>query len=152
PTDSIRGVSAAGGTAAPITKIDRAQGETGSAWPAFLPDGRHFLYLGTSSRLGEQRLKVGDVRSGKTTFIEKGDFSRIEFVSPGYILFVRDRALLARRFDPRRLKFVGDPFPVVDDVAAGGGTASNADFSGSRTGVLVFRGGLAGLNRLVWVD
>jgi Tol biopolymer transport system component len=37
----------------------------------------------------------------------------------------------------------GDPFPVVDDVAVGGGTASNADFSTSRSS-LIFRGGAAG--------
>ena len=38
-------VSAAGGGPAPVTNLDKAQGEISHAWPQFLPDGRHFLYL-----------------------------------------------------------------------------------------------------------
>jgi Tol biopolymer transport system component len=152
PTDSVRYVNASGGVAAPVTTVDRAHGETGTAWPMVLPDGRHFLYLGLSNRPGEMTLKVGDIKSKKTIVIEKGDFSRIEFVAPGYIFFVRDRALLARPFDTHKLQFTGDPFPVADNVAAGGGVASNADFSASQNGIVVFRGGLGGQSRLVWVD
>ncbi|HEU4333494.1 MAG TPA: protein kinase [Candidatus Eisenbacteria bacterium] len=143
PTDSIERVDAGGGAPAPATRIERAKGETGSAWPHFLPDGRHFLYLGLTARLDRSYLKVGDLDSDKTVTLGEGNYSRIEYVEPGYIVFVRERALLAQPFDAKRLKFTGDPFPVVDDVAAGGGTASNADFSTSRS-ALVFRGGAAG--------
>jgi len=81
-----------------------------------------------------------------------GNFSRMDFV-PGYILYVKDRALLAQPFDAGGLKFNGEPFPVVDDVAVGGGGAANAEFSASHSGVLVFRGG-AGIaqSRFTWVD
>lgn len=152
PTDSIRMVSAGGGTPSAATTIDHAHGETGSAWPHFLPDGRHFLYLGLASHLEAIALKVGDIKSHKVVTLAHGNFSRIEYVEPGYILFARDRSLLAQPFDARALRFTGDPFPVVDDVAVGGGVGSNADFSSSRS-TLVFRGGTAGRKlRLVWVD
>ena len=153
PTDSVRRVSASGGEPSAATTIDRAGGEIGTAWPQFLPDGRHFLYLCLKLREDETVLKVGDLNSRRTTVLLKGNVSRIEYVDPGYVLFVRDRALLAQRFDPKKLRFIGEPFPVVDDVAAGGGVGTNAEFSGSNNGTIVFRGGAGGeLSRLAWVD
>jgi Tol biopolymer transport system component len=152
PTDSIMRVPAGGGSPTPATTIDRANGESGSAWPHFLPDGRHFLFLGLTAKPDESYLKIGDLDSDKVITLQKGNFSRIEYVDPGYIIYVRDRALLAHPFDAKALKFTGDPFPVVDDVAAGGGTSSNADFSTS-PGTLVFRGGAAGgLTQVVCLD
>lgn len=152
PVDSIRMVDAGGGTPRPATRIDHAHGETGSAWPHFLPDGRHFLFLGLTSRPDQTTLKVGDIKSDKVVVLARGTFSRIEYVQPGYILFARDRSLLAQPFDAKRLRMTGDPFPVVDDVAVGGGVGSNADFSSSPS-TLVFRGGAAGRRlRLTWVD
>jgi len=151
-TDSIRMVSASGGTPVPISKIDYAHGETGNAWPQFLPDGRHFLFLGLTQTPDEAVLKVGDIKTGKTQVIARGSYTRMQYVPPGYILSVRDRALLAQPFDPGSFKFKGDAFPIADDVAAGGGDATNAEYSASDNGVLVYRGGLSGLTRLVWVD
>ncbi len=153
PSDSVRRVSAAGGVAAAATFIDRAAGEFGTAWPQFLPDGRHFLYLGLGQQQSQTALKVGDLKSRKTKVLLRGNLSRIEYVAPGYVLFVRERALLAQPFDLGKLELTGEPFPIVDDVAAGGGVASNADFSASNNGVLVFRGGVGGSrNKLAWVD
>ncbi|HET9951320.1 MAG TPA: protein kinase [Candidatus Eisenbacteria bacterium] len=143
PQDSIMRVNAGGGTPSPATRIDRKNGETGSAWPSFLPDGRHFLFLGLTAKPDESYLKVGDIESDKVVTLQKGNFSRIEYVAPGYIIYARERALLAQPFDAGSLKMKGDPFPIVDDVAAGGGTSSNADFSTSRS-TLIFRGGAAG--------
>ena len=152
PQDSIMRVNAGGGTPAPATRIDRKIGETGSAWPAFLPDGRHFLFLGLTAKPDESFLKVGDIESDKVVTLQKGNFSRIEYAAPGYIIYVRERALLAQPFDVGSLKLKGDPFPIVDDVAAGGGTSSNADFSTSRS-TLIFRGGAAGgLTQLIVLD
>ncbi|MGE5176023.1 MAG: TolB family protein, partial [Hyphomicrobiales bacterium] len=153
PTDSVLQVSAGGGVARAATRVDRAAGEYGTAWPQILPDGHHFLYLGLTLKADSTRLLVGDLKSPKTKLLMVGDVSRIEYVSPGYLLFVRDRALLAQRFDPRSLKLEGDAVPVVDNVAAGGGTASNADFSGSENGVIAFRGGQSeDVTSLAWVD
>ncbi len=152
-TDSILRIAAAGGIASPATRIDRARGETGNAWPQFLPDGRHFLYLGLATRPESTALKLGDLGSTKTSVLLIGNLSRIEYVDPGYVLFVRDRALLAQRFDPGKAQFRGEPFPIVDDVAVGGGGAANAEFSASGNGVLVFRGSAgSGTSRLTWVD
>ncbi len=151
--DSIRRVSAAGGVAAPATRIDRTRGETGNAWPQFLPDGRHFLYLAMAVKAESTAIKAGRLDSNEARILATGNFSRMEYVQPGYVLFVKDRALMAQPFDAGKLKFRGEPFPLMDDVAVGGGGASNADFSASENGVLVCRGGAASAgSRFVWVD
>jgi predicted Ser/Thr protein kinase len=132
-SDSLRRVPSAGGVPAPASWVDRTRGETGNAWPQFLPDGRHFLFLGLTARPESTALKVGDLNSHTSRILAVGNFSRMDFV-PGYILYVKDRALLAQPFDAGGLKFNGEPFPVVDDVAVGGGGAANAEFSASHSG------------------
>jgi WD40 repeat protein len=151
--DSIARVSASGGVPSPATTLDRGRRETGNAWPEFLPDGKHFLFLAFGSKAESVAVKVGSIDSKEMKILAIGNYSRIDFAPPGYILFVRDRALMAQPFDGKALKLTGEPFPVVDDVSAGGGGASNADFSVSDNGVLVCRGGVgSGNSRLVWID
>ena len=54
----------------------------------------------------------------------------------GYLLFLRDAALMAQRFDPSRLELEGEPHPVVENVSIVRGAAKGT-FSASQTGVLV---------------
>jgi dipeptidyl aminopeptidase/acylaminoacyl peptidase len=81
-----------------------------------------------------------------------GAYSRFEFAAPGYLLFVRDGALLAQAFDPGSRRFRGDPFPVADEVQADFGPG-NADFSTSSNGLIALRGSASTAGaRLVWKD
>ena len=54
----------------------------------------------------------------------------------GYLLFLRDRALMAQRFDPERLALQGEARPVAENVSLMTG-AAKAIFSSSQAGVLV---------------
>jgi hypothetical protein len=75
---------------------------------------------------------------------------------PGYLLFVREGALMAQPFDAKRRRLTGEPLPVagvVGTVAGGPIGTRRPNFSVSDNGVLVFdplpdrqR------NQLVWVD
>ncbi|HEV8132810.1 MAG TPA: protein kinase, partial [Acidobacteriota bacterium] len=49
---SLYRVSAAGGAASAVTKVNESRGERAHRFPCFLPDGRHFLYIDTASRGG----------------------------------------------------------------------------------------------------
>jgi Tol biopolymer transport system component len=70
----------------------------------------------------------------------------------GYLLFTRERILMARPFDPDNLTFGGEESPVVDDLTVFPG-ASLAVFSVSRNGVLVFdRGPGRASIELAWLD
>ena len=70
----------------------------------------------------------------------------------GYLLFVRDRALLAQPFDPSALRLAGDPVTIAEDVSTLSGFYGAA-FWPSDAGFLVYRTGVA-LERakLSWLD
>jgi eukaryotic-like serine/threonine-protein kinase len=150
--DSVMRVSASGGVPTPATVIDRSRGELGHAWPQFLPDGQHFVFLAFTAKNESTWIKAGSLGSLESEPVAVGAFSRIEFVPPGYILYTRDRALLAQPFDVRRRRFTGEPFPIADDVQADFGPG-NADFTTSANGLLALRGSAGeGDARLVWMD
>jgi len=149
-TDSLRKVSASGGVSTAATTIDRASGETGHAWPHFLPDGENFLYIASATSADAGALKIASL-DGKESVRIPGAFSRAEYAEPGYLLFVRDGTLMAQAFDPGSKKLGAEPFPVADGVF--GETSGNADFSASANGVLAFRGSRGGgTSRIVWFD
>ena len=71
------------------------------------------------------------------------------FAPPGYLLFARDSALFAWKFDPRRLQLSGQPSPVFERVRYG--TEDNllsVSAAGDRLAYLPW----TGRRRLVWVD
>jgi hypothetical protein len=148
--DSVQKVSAAGGVPTGATAIDRSKGETYTAWPQFLPDGRNFIYLSYGSAPDLRTIHVGSIDSKKTASL--GDAaSRVEYAA-GYLLQVRNGVLLAQKFNPSSRKLTGDPFPVAQNVDVG--STGSARFSASSEGTLVYRasGGGGGVNRMVWVD
>ena len=100
-------VQASGGAATPVTTIDRP-GERGHVWPQFLPDGNNFLYLADSAISEHHNLFSGALDNTKR--IELMHLvSNAEYVPSGYLLFARDRQLVAQPFDARRLQLHGDP-------------------------------------------
>ncbi len=147
--DSIQSVSASGGVPAAATRIDRKSQETYSAWPQFLPDGRHFLYIAYGSGSDARTLKVGSIGSTEKKALGPAG-SRTEYAS-GHLLYVRSGALLAQPFDPGALKFTGDPFPVAEGVETD--VVGSARFSASTEGTLVYRAGSGGgADRLIWTN
>jgi Tol biopolymer transport system component len=148
--DSIQMVSAAGGLPTAATRIDRASGEVFNAWPQFLPDGRHFVYIAYGRPEDDERtLKVGSIDSEKVKALGRAA-SKVEYAS-GHILYVGSGTLLAHPFDVEGLRFSGDPFPVAQGVESDG--LDGARFSASRTGTLVYRsGGHDAAARMTWVN
>ena len=149
-SDAMRQVPAGGGISKPVLLDDsKPNGTPGSGWPEFLPDGKHFLYTDAPAQSAEMTLKIGELGStkSKTLFTTT---TRVSYAAPGYLLFVRDRTLVAQKFDPNSLTLQGDPVPLGEDL--GTDTVGLASFSVSRTGVLVYRGGELTGSRLVWVD
>jgi Tol biopolymer transport system component len=148
-SDSIRMVSASGGSVKGAVRLDRAAGETSASWPQFLPDGRHFLYIAYGQMPDSGMLKVGSLDSKNVKSLGPAP-SRVEYAA-GYLLFVSGGTLIGRPFDPNALKFTGEPVALAQDVEAdpGGG----ARFSVSAEGTLVFHSGARPPERrLVWLD
>ncbi len=146
--DPLWRIPAAGGVRQPLVFGEAKEGGTlGAGWPEFLPDGKHFLF--TLGDAADMMLTVGTLDSTETKPLFKTT-SRVQYAEPGYLLFVRERTLVAQKFDLASLTVEGEPVPIGEDL--GSGELGLASFSVSRNNVLVFRAGELTGTRLVWVD
>jgi Tol biopolymer transport system component len=148
-------VSASGGLATAVTRMDPKRGESSHRWPYFLPDGRHYLYLVASFGSGAERERMGIyVRSLDSTEerLIVAAKSTLAYAAPGFVLFRRERHLVAQPFDARNLQITGDPFLVGENIQYFPQT-SGALFSVSENGLLVYQTESSSvLSRLLWLD
>jgi Tol biopolymer transport system component len=149
--DSLRRVSAAGGVSQPVIFAGgKAEGEPGTGWPEFLPDGHHFLYTDSEpSTPNDMTLLVGDLDGTPSKTLFKTT-TKVQYAEPGYLLFVRERTLVAQKFDAKSMTVQGEPVPLGEGL--GSDNVGLASFSVSRTGILVFKGGELSGSRIVSVD
>jgi len=126
-----------------------AAGETAQAYPQFLPDGKHYLYLSGSAQPGKAGIYVNSIDSSDRQFVVATD-TNAAYVQ-GQLLFARGNVLMAQPFDSGTLKLSGDPRPVTDHIEKG--LHHNASFSASANGVLVLRQAFnSTLSSLQWFD
>ena len=109
-------ISAQGGTPSLATKVDPK--EEAHRWPYFLPDGRHFVFLGDAGAAEDHNIRVGSLDSQDSQVLF-GAISRIVYAPPGYLLYVNQGALVAVRFDAASLKVTGDATTVAERIAIG---------------------------------
>jgi len=151
-------VSEAGGTPSPVTRIDASRQEIQHAGPAFLSDGRHFLYHRASRVQENTGVYVGAIdatpeRQSTIRMLATGSdpvYVPSSLSDDGFILFLREGSLLAQAFDGRS-QLRGDAIPIAEDV---GNLGSYGWFSASPTGALAFRTGRASAAtiELLWFD
>ena len=143
----VYSVPATGGTPTPVTQLDKSHQELTHRWPSFLPDGKHFLFF---SRGAENAVYVGVLGSSDRKIIFKNDSNAI-YVSPGYLLFVRNGNLMAQPFDTKRLEFTGPAVPVAENVPTEGITQHGL-FSASNDDIVSIQPKFGKLVQPVWVD
>jgi Tol biopolymer transport system component len=147
-------VPAAGGAPLPLTKLDPSTRENTHRFPAFLPDGRHFLFLDRFAGSGQEAVRgaiwIGSL-DGKTRELIHSVDSQAVYAS-GHLLFVRDRTLLAQGFSPGSRKLRGDAFPVAEHLQDLAGYSLSM-FSASQAGSFLYAGGgSVGVSQLAWYD
>jgi Tol biopolymer transport system component len=142
-TDSLRVVSAGGGTLEPASRVDRARGEVGSSWPSFLPDGERFLFIGTEGTgVGGGSIRLGKLGSLESKVLGHSD-GRVEWAPGDWVLFLQGSVLMAQKLDlPRQADRSSDPDcrPLAHRPVAG-------HFSTSPDGILAFASDPGGQNR-----
>jgi tRNA A-37 threonylcarbamoyl transferase component Bud32 len=150
--DALYRVSAAGGAPVPLTTLDASRKETAHVLPNFLPDGRHFIYLVTNAQRENTGIYVGSLDSKETKLLVN-TYQGAAYAPPGYLLFMRERTLMAQSFDADRLELKGEPFPVAEQVDLQLSAEPRfASFSVSETGALVYRSGSRRNYQLTWFD
>ena len=151
----IQRVPAAGGVPIDVGKINGAGSQR---HPAFLPDGRHFLYLVVGATTEASGIYISSL-DGKENRRVLADLSGVVFAPPtrsdrsGHILFVRENTLMAAPFDAASAQVAGDVFPLAEGVSLTG-DATYVPATVSDNGVLLYEaGGTTGAtNQIVWYD
>jgi serine/threonine protein kinase/Tol biopolymer transport system component len=138
-------ISEMGGEVTQVTTPDRPRLVNSHPYPTFLPDGRHFLYSITSAQKETSGVYLGSLDGAvKRRLLDINTVIKYVAADPGergsggWLVFVRDGALLARPFDTSRLDFTGEPFSLSDKVGSDPFSLNYFTFSVSDNGVLVF--------------
>ena len=151
-SSGLQQVSQAGGTPTELTTLDMVRHENSHRWPSFLPDGRQFVYFGQGTPDENNALFLGSLDSKNRTLLLHVTSNAV-FTPPGYLLFVRERSLMAQQFNADKGELSGEAFPIAEDV--GFEQSRNVGlFSASMNGVLAFGlgAGSSGNRQLVWFD
>jgi Tol biopolymer transport system component len=157
-TTGLWKVAAAGGTPAPLTKLDDSRHEREHELPSFLPDGHRFLYL----RLSATNPEESGIFAGSIDVAPERQSQRRILASSfgayyvpgndggsGWLLFLRDGVLMAQPFDSAKLELSGEPVPVAEEV----GSSYETGYFSATVNALVYR--TSPQNRevqLIWFD
>jgi Tol biopolymer transport system component len=129
--------------------------------PYFLPNGYHFLEYIRSVRKETRGIYVASLDGTVKQRLLGVDSSAVYAPSlsgdkqVGYLLFLREGALLAQSFDTRQMKLISEPFSIAEQVRRDPDVMYEArgTFSVSDNGVLVYDSSVnRSSKQLVWVD
>ena len=145
-------VSAQGGEPKPATVRPDDQDVDRQRNPYFLPDGRHYLFGGGLS--GNEGGNQPGIWAGSLDSPEIKQLMTINtpfvYAPPGWLIFVRNEALVAQAFDAATLTLSGEPLPIITGQRTE--TGAPRRFSVSDNGVLVWQERWQRDYQLVWFD
>ena len=150
---SLMQIPATGGTAKIISTLDTARGETSHRWPTFLPDGKHFVFMGFTvvAHSNNNAIYLGTLGSTEKKFLVDAMASP-GFAAPDWVLFYRDDTLFAQRLDLRKLELTGPAKPILTEVQ-NAPRIGRAAYSAANGGALMAQTGRSvSLSQLVWFD
>jgi serine/threonine-protein kinase len=141
----VQQVSAQGGDPKVLLKGDSATSFYYST-PEFLPDGKTLLLTQIHAGGWDAAEVAVLLPGGKPRVLLKGG-ANPRYVAAGYLLYMRQGALLAAPFDVHRLEITGAAVPLLDGVMQAvdepneGLESGLGQFAVSRTGTLVYGSG-----------
>lgn len=147
-------VPSGGGAPQPVSKL--AESERAHLWPQFLPDGAHFIYFALTNLDATTGVYAGAldgstvqriIGSQTNAVYSEGDSD----ARNGYLIFLRDRALSAQRFNTARLALEGNPSDLAQNVN-GVMSMSLTPVSVSNNSVLVYQSLGDPTRQLLWMD
>ena len=113
-------VSVSGGAVRPLTKLDVSRGENAHYWPVFLPGGKRFLYFVRSTKVENGGIYVGHMDGSASVrlvaSLSSGILARHPVTGGWYLMWARDRDLLAQAFDVESLALSGDVTTIATGI------------------------------------
>jgi Tol biopolymer transport system component len=146
-------VSASGGVPSEFLKPDGRELETSVRWPVFLPDGQHLLFLGANftGHPEKNAIYVGKLGSAERHRVVESS-GNAAYVSPGYLVYVRGRSVVAQKFDASSYKVSGEIRVIADDVLSFPAVLRSV-FSAVDGKTLIAQTGLgANISTMTWFD
>jgi serine/threonine protein kinase len=151
--DALRMVSDGGGTPESVPGDELPSDSLSQMWPAFLPDGKHFLFLQwkyPSFGTPDDNVWIGSIDGEKSKRLSLT--STNAQYSEGYLLFSRDGDLVAQKFDLGGLELIGAVLPVVRQIQYHT-FLHNGAFTVSSNGIMVYGTAGTGVNsQMAWLD
>ena len=139
-------VAAGGGTPAVVTTLDAARGESGHFAPAFLPDGRQYVF----------GLIGGDGAGVYLASLDSADRTQLvpgpvwpALTGRGDLMFWSGNNLMSQRLDVAGRRMLGDPVLVAENVVRIGPTPGMAV---SARGDVIHWAGDLNVTQLTWMS
>ena len=107
-------VAASGGTPVPVVPLDPSRFRLYSS-PQFLPDGKHFIYLGVALDPRDSGIYFATLDGKQNRLVLRSD-NRAIFAS-GFLLYGRGTTLVGQPFDPESGQLKGEPRQVAERVS-----------------------------------
>ena len=124
-------------------------------WPEFLPGSEDFLVMAAASQIEESEIYLATLRDGRAAdpvlLMKNATAVRYTPAGGGRILFVRNDNLYAQTLNRTTRTLEGGPELIQQRVASSPSFYA-AHFSVSRTGVVAWRPGTAGLSQVTIFD
>ena len=157
PSRLLYSVPAAGGVATRI-ELGGALSESSAVldlrWPEFLPGGEEFL-VSVERKLDPSEVYLATLRDGRAVdpvlLMKNATAARYTPAGGGRLLFVRNDNLYAQALNRAARTLEGEP-QLIQQRVASSPAFRVAHFSVSRTGVVVWRPGTAGLSQVTIFD
>lgn len=146
-------VSALGGSPVELSKPDPTRFETSHRWPEFLPDGKHFVYLAAnfSGKPDMNAIFLASLDSPDRRLLVNST-ANAAYAEPGYLVYLRDKTLVAQPFDRRSYVLSGEPHALSDEILFLP-QVNRAIFGVSSGDVLLMQTGKgANMSQLAWFD
>ena len=135
------------GSIAPFTTLDTAAGETAHAWPAFLPDGRHVVFLVSASDRARSGIWIASI-DDPSARLRLVAAETQPIVAGDSLLYLTDQVLVAQPIAVASRGLVGRSTPV--GLAVGRGPLGQT-FASAANDVLLFGAPASSLRELRWV-
>jgi serine/threonine-protein kinase len=153
-------VSADSGNPEILTKPDPKREELSHRLPSWLPDGKAVLFTIMRQFWDYQPALAVLQLDTHEWHVLLEDAADARYVPTGHLVFLRRGTLMAVRFDLARLRVIGQPFPLVENVMQAfsndsGYNTGAGQFCISDTGSLIYAAGALPPppnNSLVWMD
>jgi len=144
-------VSAGGGDAAALTRVDTAKGERAHVWPISTPDPNVVVFTIWYGSLGSSKLGAARLDDGRVTPLGVTGIRPLAVLDDHLVYVQADGSVMAVPFDVHDERVTGAPVPVHDRVGVDRTVNGNSEIYISNGGSLI-TGEASSTGRMVWVS